>query len=175
MRRTNAKERRYGGAERICDVSAEKSMLRIIVGRKTGRDAKETLIERKMRACSQWIGLDSVLTDFEDLRRERTFHFAGGVFSSCIAVLSLSCRCSSWSRSRATFLSRGVRYRAVSGESGMKYQANIAVMMLGKPSNKNRARHGSIGPSWLSLTMTQARLLAKLVASGAAEIWSPTR
>lgn len=155
-------------------MSAEKSMLRIMVGRKTGRDANETLMERKMRACSQGMELDSVLIDFEDLRRARTLHFVEADFSSRV-VESLSCCCSSWSRSLATFLSRGVRYRAVSGESGMKYHAKMAVIMLGKPSNKNRARHGSIGPFLLSLTMSQARLLAKLVASGAAEICSPTR
>jgi len=156
-------------------VSAEKSMLRIIVGRKTGRDANETLMERKMRACSQGMELNSVLIDFEDLRRVRALHFVKAAFSSRVVVESLSCCCSSWSRSLATFLSRGVRYRAVSGESGMKYHAKMAVIMLGKPSNKNRARHGSIGPFLLRLTMSQARLLAKLVASGAADIWSPTR
>lgn len=52
----------------------------------------------------------------------------------------------------------------------MKNQAKIAVMMLGKPSNRNNARHGSIGPLLLNFTITQARLLAKLVANGAAEI-----
>lgn len=56
----------------------------------------------------------------------------------------------------------------------MKYQAKMAVIMLGKPSKRKSARHGSIGLFWLSLTITHARLLAKLVARGAAEIWSPT-
>lgn len=46
----------------------------------------------------------------------------------------------------------------------------MAVTMLGRPSKKNNARHGSIEVPLLNLTMTHARLLAKLVASGAAEI-----
>ena len=149
-----------------------KFMALIMVGRNTGSDANDTFIERKMSACSQGIGLESVLTVLDDLSRARTFCLVVDVFSSCRDVVS--CCCSTCSRSRATFLCRDVRYRAVSGESGMRYQAKIAVMMLGKPSKRNSALHGSIGPFLLSFTITQARLLAKLVAKGAAEIWSPT-
>lgn len=79
------------------------------------------------------------------------------------------------SRSAATLRSRRVRYRAVLGESGMMYQAAMATMILGKPSTRKSARHGSTGPSCESLTITHARLLAKLVAKGAAAICIPTR
>lgn len=69
MSKTKPKERRYGGADRICDARAEKFMLLIMVGRNTGSDANDTLIERKIRACSQGMGLDKVLILSEDTRR----------------------------------------------------------------------------------------------------------
>lgn len=50
MNKTKAKDKRYGGADSICDVSAEKDIAFIIVGKKTGREAKETLIEKNIRA-----------------------------------------------------------------------------------------------------------------------------
>lgn len=56
----------------------------------------------------------------------------------------------------------------------MKCHAKIAVMMLGNPSNKKTALQDSIGPFRVSFTMSHATLLAKLVASGAAEICRPT-
>lgn len=75
----------------------------------------------------------------------------------------------------ATFRSREVRYLAVDGESGMTCQAKKATTTLGKPSIKNKALHGSRGPCEESLTMSQATVLAQLIANGAAEMNSPTR
>lgn len=168
MSKTKTNDRRYGGADRICEVRAEKDMLLMMVGRNTGKEAKETLMERKINACNHGIKLVRVLKVGEDLKRDAKFARVVDVFPS--GFDESLCWFSSCSRSRATFRSLLLRYLAVSGESGMKYQAKTAVMMLGKPSNRNKARHGSIGPFSLSLTMTHARLLAKLVASGAAEI-----
>lgn len=166
--RTNANDSRYGGADKICEVRAEKDMLLMMVGRNTGREAKETLIERKINACSHGTRLESVLMVGEDFRRATKLALVADVFPS--RANESSCWDSSSNRSRATFRSLALRYLAVSGESGMKYHAKAAVIMLGRPSNRNNARHGSIGPFLLNLTITQARLLAKLVASGAAEI-----
>src|SRR4051794_15538537 len=69
MIRTKAKESRYGGADRICEVRAEKAMLLMIVGKNTGSEAKETLIERNMSACSHAIELERVATVLEALMR----------------------------------------------------------------------------------------------------------
>lgn len=139
----------------------------MIVGKKTGKDAKETLIEKKIKAWSHGIGLDRVLTNEEDLILASKAPFSPSWSST---VLWFSCACSSSRRSLATFRSLTVRYRADSGESGMKYHANIAVMMLGNPSKRKTARQDSMGPFCVSLTIIQARVLAKLVARGAAEI-----
>ena len=83
--------------------------------------------------------------------------------------------CSDSRRSLATLRSRGVRYLTVEGESGMMCQATMPTMMLGKPSSKKSARQGSRGPCWDSLTISHARVLAQLVARGAAEMKRPTR
>ena len=94
---------------------------------------------------------------------------------SLLVVVGWEGRSSDCRRTFATLRSRGVRYLAVEGESGITCQANTATMMLGKPSNRKRARQGSRGPCWESLTISQARVLAQLVARGAAEMKSPTR
>lgn len=41
----------------------------MIVGKNTGNDANETLIEKNIRAWSHGTGLDKVLIDDEDLTR----------------------------------------------------------------------------------------------------------
>lgn len=106
MIRTKAKESRYGGADKICEVRAEKAMLLITVGKNTGSEAKETLIERNMSACSQAIELESVATVFEALIRAMMLPWGSATFS---LRPESSCCCSSCSRSLATFRSRAVR------------------------------------------------------------------
>lgn len=92
-----------------------------------------------------------------------------------LVVVVLGEGSSCWRRSLAILRSREVRYLAVEGQSGMICQANMATMMLGKPSTRKRARQGSRGPCCDSFTMSQAKVLAQLVASGAAEMKRPTR
>lgn len=48
------------------------------------------------------------------------------------------------------------------------FQAATAARTEGKPSTMKRRRQGAMGLSWANLTMTQARVDAKLVARGAA-------
>lgn len=75
----------------------------------------------------------------------------------------------SWrSRRRATFFSRSVRYDVVSGESGITFQAIVAIMTEGKPSSRNSSRHGAMGPPSATFRMSQASDEAKVVARGAA-------
>lgn len=76
--------------------------------------------------------------------------------------------CSLRRRRRATFFSRLVRYEAVCGESGMTFQAMTETTTEGKPSTRKSSRQGAMGLKSAHLTMTQARVLAKLVARGAA-------
>lgn len=64
------KDRKYGGADKICDVRAEKDILLMMVGRNTGRDAKETLMDRKMNACNHGTRLVRVLNVAEDFKRD---------------------------------------------------------------------------------------------------------
>lgn len=80
--KTKTNDRKYGGADKICDVRAEKDMLLIMVGRNTGRDAKETLIERKMNACSHGTTLVRVLNVAEDFRRDTELTRVADLFSS---------------------------------------------------------------------------------------------
>lgn len=68
MKRTKANDKRYGGADRICEVNAEKDILLMIVGRNTGKEAKETLIDRKISACSHGTRLPRVRNVAEVLK-----------------------------------------------------------------------------------------------------------
>lgn len=81
MKRTKVNDRRYGGADRICEVRAEKDMLLIMVGKKTGREANETLIERKINACNHGTRLDRVLIVAEALIRDRKLALSTDIFS----------------------------------------------------------------------------------------------
>ena len=63
----------------------------------------------------------------------------------------------------------------MSGLSGIWYQASTATMMLGEPSTRKSRRQGEIGMPAPAFVMSQARLLAKLVARGAAEMKGPVR
>lgn len=56
-------------------------MLLMMVGRNTGRDAKETLMERKMNACNHGIRLVRVLNVAEDFKREVRFTRLVDLFS----------------------------------------------------------------------------------------------
>lgn len=78
-------------------------------------------------------------------------------------------------RSCAIARCRGFRNEALPGVSGMTIQAKTATMMLGNPSTRKRVRQGAIGPLSLTRTMSQARLLAKDEARGAAEMKRPFR
>lgn len=80
-------------------------------------------------------------------------------------------------RKRSVAISRSLveSYGEVEGESGMIYQAHTATSILGNPSMMNNNRQLSI-TVWLpSLTMAKAKVLAKLLARGAAEMNSPVR
>lgn len=63
-------------------MSAEKDMLLMTVGRKTGRDANETLIDKKISAWSQGTRLERVLTVAEDLKRDQKPALSADDFSS---------------------------------------------------------------------------------------------
>ena len=82
------------------------------------------------------------------------------------------------SRDLATFFSLRVKYLAVPGLSGMYRNTRNETIILGKPSTKNNKRQLAIGIRFPILVITQAKLLANDVASGAAEmkrlraIWS---
>lgn len=52
----------------------------------------------------------------------------------------------------------------------MTFQATTETTTEGKPSTRKRRRHGAIGLAAAHLTMIQARVLAKLVARGAASL-----
>lgn len=84
MKRTKANDRRYGGADRICEVTAENDMLLMTVGRNTGREAKETLIERNMSACNHGIMVERVRTVAEDLRRDIRLVLSAEIFSPAV-------------------------------------------------------------------------------------------
>lgn len=81
MKRTKPNDKRYGGADRICEVRAENDMLLMMVGRKTGREAKDTLMERKISACNHGIRLERVLTVAEAFRRDTKLALSTDVFS----------------------------------------------------------------------------------------------
>lgn len=71
-------------------------------------------------------------------------------------------------RRSATFRSRGLRYEAVSGESGITPHAIVETMTDGKPSRRNKSRHEAIGRLFPTHKMNQAIKPAKADASGAA-------
>ncbi len=50
----------------------------------------------------------------------------------------------------------------------MRFHAMTETMTEGKPSTRKRRRQGAMGLAWANFTMIQARVLAKLVARGAA-------
>jgi len=80
------------------------------------------------------------------------------------------CALSRRRRNRATFRSRGVRYDARSGESGITPHAMVETMMEGKPSIRNSNRHEAIGKFSPIHRIAQARNPANADASGAAAI-----
>ena len=55
----------------------------------------------------------------------------------------------------------------------MYRNTKIETMILGKPSTRNNKRQSAIGIRLPILVITQAKLLAKAVASGAAEMNRP--
>ena len=59
---------------------------------------------------------------------------------------------------------------AVPGFSGMYRKISNETLILGKPSIKNNKRQFAIGIRFPILVITQAKLLANDVASGAAEM-----
>ena len=61
------------------------------------------------------------------------------------------------------------------GLSGIWYQATTAATMLGEPSTRNSSLQAAIGMCSPAFVISQARLLAKLVAKGAAEMNRPVR
>ena len=89
---------------------------------------------------------------------------------SCLSILFFDCN-----RNLATFLCRGVKKLAFPGESGINNQAKTAATKLGNPSIRNSDRHGAIGMLLLSFTINHAKLLAKEVARGAADMNSAVR
>lgn len=76
-------------------------------------------------------------------------------------------------RKTAIFFWRRVRYRADEGESGIIRHAATATRMEGKPSSKKSRRQGAMGNFCPRAMIAHASVLAKLVASGAADIKNP--
>ena len=74
------------------------------------------------------------------------------------------------SRDLATFCCLRVKYLAVPGRSGIYRNTRNETIILGKPSTKNNNRQLAIGIRFPILVITQAKLLANDVASGAAEM-----
>lgn len=61
------------------------------------------------------------------------------------------------------------------GESGIICQAITATRTLGKPSRRKRRRQEAMGLCFPSAMIAHASVLAKEVASGAAEMKNPVR
>ena len=122
------------------------------------------LVRKKMRAVSQETG--SMRAE-RTSRRERPEE---GAEDEAVVVDLGRWAFSGRRRRRATFFWRGVRYRAVCGESGTMCHAARATMMEGNPSTRKSTRHGAMGLASPNLTMSHARLDAKELASGAAEM-----
>lgn len=61
------------------------------------------------------------------------------------------------------------------GLSGIRYHANIATMILGDPSTKNKTLHAEIWTWFTTFVISHARLLANEVARGAADIKRPVQ
>lgn len=152
-----AKENRYGGAERIWDDKAENpSDFSRIVGRNTGSEAKDMLVKRNMEAVNHGVKEQRVC--------KRSRKDSERLDDAC------------GRRRTAIRRSRGVRYDAVEGESGIRCQAQRATNREGKPSIRKSARQGVMIRVFLDKkTIAHARELAKELARGAAEMKIPTR
>jgi len=75
----------------------------------------------------------------------------------------------------ATFCSLLERYLADSGLSGIYIHTNTATIILGNPSTRNSKRQAEIGTFVPILEISHAKLLAKDMANGAAEMKRPVR
>lgn len=159
VRMTTKNDNRYGGADNACEITTEWPISWMMVGRNTGMELNAMLVPKNISAVSQHFASVRVATT-----SARASPFEG---PEVCADLSFR------RRRRATFFSRGVRYVAAEGESGIVCQATTATSTLGKPSSRKSNLQEAIGEYFPSLMIAQARVLAKLVASGAAEMKNP--
>ena len=155
----------------------------MIVGRKGGKLENATLQLKNMNYLSQlrlWqAGIQeflytAVIQHFTSVKASRISRQSRPDLSVAI-TFSNPLALSPPSLARATFLSRRLRYLAESGVSGIWYHAAAAKTILGSPSTRNSNLQAAMGNRSPAFVISQARLPAKEVARGAAEMKRPVR